>query len=736
MRGETAVENGVEVVEHGGAAAPTSLGSRPNVATLQNMLKMASRGSPNHHYNRGEWSDTDNQHFEQNEVQEDFPSSLQNENSADLITENPFYPYYKESTSNTNGMEASVQADDSISVPTMKFLGSPQELGYGIKATENGAMLSEHLNVPQRYDPKDELFRLSSLRLNDTANGDFHDLVQTQKFSKPIQRNGSDIVTDDVNALFGSSNKGKDLSRSPQAVAPNPFYKTLASEADLFSRNGEDLFQVNDTQDNAPNTDDNKSFKEGFDVFSLPTNPVDPFPSPLPRNLFNVPSLDDPFGPTPSKTMSSSPLTNRPSEFKLDTPESTGLVKKTPPKVPPAVPRKPQIKPRDLFTTPQGSKEKFLEPTSFSQASSLSSSPSISPADITHVQTFKRPPRPVPRTRRPKAEKPPAPERPPPPAHSTKLEPEVPEAHTAKPEPPKPPPKPVLKPLPKPVLPHKPKKPESKPLEPENFVFEDVLLIGQEHCVEDWPEDSPELDPDFKPSGTFKLRRESMKAKMESDGGSSEDPDGTFGYVKKKDRKLRMSLLSRRSSKDKYSDDSMEGKSNMLPSRQKTPKEFGSNDYISTGDDEDHYSLDYKKKSTKAKVSHLFRRASDASSTYNDKHSPSKDGDHKKSSKRQNTIVRRQSADSVLDEDYEDGEKGGHRQRRNSKVKIKFVPQRGFAISLEKPHDEPKGAHGYTSRKGSKDKSVEECGAHGYTPRDNLQVESYFSFNNNNLHKL
>ncbi|XP_008433421.1 uncharacterized protein LOC103480310 isoform X3 [Poecilia reticulata] len=712
MRGETAVENGVEVVEHGGAAALTSLGSRPG----------------------GEGSDMDNQHFEQGGgVQEDFPSSPQNGNSEDLIRENPFYAYYKESTSNTDGMEASVQADDSISVPTIKFLGSPQELGYGIKATENGAILSEHLNVPQRYDPKDELFRPSSLRLNGTASGDFHD-----KFSKPIQRNGSDIVTDDVDALFVSSNKGKDLSRFPQAVAPNPFYKTLASEADLFSRNREDLFQANDTQDDAPSTDNNKSFKEGFDVFSLPTNPVDPFPSPLPRNLFNAPSLDDPFGPTPSKTMSSTSLTNRPSEFKLDTPASTGLVKKTPPKVPPAVPRKPQIKPRNILTTPQGSKEEFLESTSFSQASSPSSSPSISPADITHVQTFRRPPRPVPRTRRPKAEKPPAPERLPPPSHSTKLEPEVPEAHTTEPELPKPPFKPVLKPLPKIVLPHKPKKPENKPLEPENFVFEDVLLIGQEHCVEDWPEDSPELDPDFKPSGTFKLRRESMKAKMESDGGSSEDPDGTFGHVKKKDRKLRMSLLSRRSSKDKYSDDSMEGKSNTLPSRRKPPKEFGSNDYISTGDDEDNYSLDYKKKSSKAKVSHLFRRASDASSTYNDKrmneYSHSKDGDHKKSSKRKNTIVRRQSADSVLDDDYEDGEKGGHRQRSNSKVKIKFVPQRGFAISLEKPHDEPKGAHGYTSRKGSKDKSVEEFGAHGYTPRDKLQDDDFEEMEALSLH--
>ncbi|XP_054914703.1 uncharacterized protein si:cabz01007807.1 [Poeciliopsis prolifica] len=703
------MENGVEVVEPGGAAALPSLGRRPSVATLQNMLKMASRDSPR--YNRGEWSDMDNQHFEQNGVQEDFPSSFQNEDSADLIKANPFYAYSKDSTSNSNGTEASIQADDPNSVPTTKFLSLPQELGYGIKAKENNAKLSEHLNVPQRYDPKDELFGPSSLRLNATANGDFQELVQTQRFSEHRQRNGSEIVTNDVDALFGLSNK---------AVVPNPFYKTLASEAaDLFSRNNEELFQANGTQDQTPSASNDNSLKKGFDIFSSPTNPVDPFPSPLPRNLFNAPGLDDPFGPTPSKTISSTPLTNRPSELKLNTPVSTGLVKKTPPKVP----RKPSSKPKDLLTMPQGSKEEFLEPTFFSQATSLSSSPSISPADLTHVQTFKRPPRPVPRTRRPKAEKPPTPERPPPPAHATKLEPEVPEAHVAEPE--------LPKPLPKPVPPYKPKKTESKPLEPESFaVFEDVLLIGQEHCVEDWPEDSPELDPDFKPSGTFKLRRESMKAKMESDGGSSEDPDGTFGYVKKKDRKLRMSLLSRRGSKDKYSDDATGGKSNTLPSRRKTPKDFGSSDHISTGDDEDHYSLDYKKKSSKTKVNHLFRRASLGSSPYDDKnmngHSPLKDGDNKKSSKRKNSIVRRQSADSVLDkEDYENGKKGGHQQRRNSKVKIKFVPQRGFAIALEKPHNEPKGAHGYTPRKGSKDKSVDDFGVHEYTPRDKLQDDDF-----------
>ncbi|KAK5606053.1 hypothetical protein CRENBAI_001179 [Crenichthys baileyi] len=660
----------------------------------------------------GEWSaatDMDSQHFGQNGGFED------------PIRTSPFYAYYKESTNKTNVMEnarrkPSAQADvDSILVPPLEFLNSPQDVGYGIKTTENGVKLSEHLNMPQAYDPKDELFLPSSPSLGATANGDAHEmalkntnLAQTQRFPKPKLRSDSDILRD---ALFRSSNRG-DLS--------------------------------------------GKSFEEKFDLFSSSTHTVDPFPSPLPRNSFNVSSLDDPFSPTPSKqydhlqdvfscvnegkdifeitpfkTTFSRPSTNSPSEFKLDTPASTDLFKKRPPKIPPVVPPKPPNKPRDLLTTPQGSKVDILWPTSFSQASSVSSSPSFSPADMNHVQTFKRPPRPLPRTRHPKPEKPSKPETPPPSVLYTALEPEVPEPHVAVPEVTKPPPKPVFKPFHKPVLPRKPKKPESKPLEPENYVvFEDILLIGQEQCVEDWPEDSPELDPDFKPSGKLRLRRESLKLKMESDGGSSEDPDGTFGHNKKKTKKLRMSLLSRRSSKDKYSDDTIEGKSNTLPTRGKSSKEFGSNGHISTGDDED-YSLDYKKKTPETKVGHMFRRASIASSTYEEDmngHS-SKVRDSGKSSKRKNFILRRQSEGSVLDEgDYEEAVKSGRGQRRNNKVKVKFVPQRGFAISLKKPNDEPKGAYGYTPRKGSKDKSHDEVsGARGYTPRDK-QDEGFEDF--------
>ncbi|XP_038156216.1 uncharacterized protein LOC119793225 [Cyprinodon tularosa] len=686
---------------------------------------------------------------------------------------NPFYSYYKELTNKRTivespGSETSEQADVvPVPLPPVKFLNSPQELGYGIKTTENGAKLSKHLDVPQRYDPKDELFRPSSLTVNANANGDFGgaslkkaNTAQPQRLSKLPPRKSSDNLVEDVDAIFRSS---KDSVHSPQMLVPDPFSKTTSLEADLFPHKDEELFNVNGIEEDASKAEGDlsgKSFKEKFDIFSSSsTNGIDPFPSPLLRNSFNLSSLDDPFGPTPSKqfdylqdgfssveggddifkitssnTVFSTPLNNSPLDFRVDSPMSD-IHKKMPAKRPPVVPPKPPNKPRNLVTTPQESKENILQPTPFILASSLSSSPSFSPADMDHAQTFKRPPRPLPRTRRPRAEKPQTTESPSPSVVSTEVETEMPEFHVTEPELPKLPPKPVFKPPPKPVPPYKPKNLVSKPLEPENsVVFEDILLIGQEHCVEDWPEDSPELNPDFKPSGKFKLRRESMKEKTESDGGSSEDPDGAVKN-KKKNKNLRMSLLSRRSSKETHSDDMMEGKSNTLPIRKKSSKEFGSNGNISTGDDEDHYSLDYKKK-PRTKVNNLFRRASVATSTYEGKnmngHLPEKskeDDSFNKSGKRKNTIVRRQSESSVLDKrDYEEAQKVGGGQRKNSKVKIKFVPQRGFAITLQKPHDEPKGAYGYTPRKDSKDELFEDSGAHGYTPRGKLQDDEFEDF--------
>ncbi|KAK7910374.1 hypothetical protein WMY93_015058 [Mugilogobius chulae] len=59
--------------------------------------------------------------------------------------------------------------------------------------------------------------------------------------------------------------------------------------------------------------------------------------------------------------------------------------------------------------------------------------------------------------------------------------------------------------------------PQQEPIETANAgVCLEPLFTGEEQCVEDWPVGSPELDPNFRPSGSFRLRRESIKLKTES----------------------------------------------------------------------------------------------------------------------------------------------------------------------------------------------------------------------------
>ncbi|MCJ8749109.1 hypothetical protein PDJAM_G00172490 [Pangasius djambal] len=81
-------------------------------------------------------------------------------------------------------------------------------------------------------------------------------------------------------------------------------------------------------------------------------------------------------------------------------------------------------------------------------------------------------------------------------------------------------------------------------------VYEDVLFIGQEKCVEDWPEGSPELSPDWKPAGKLKLRRESLRITLES--GAAQNADSLGKKYGKTKIKLR---VSKRGSKDKSGDD-------------------------------------------------------------------------------------------------------------------------------------------------------------------------------------
>ncbi|XP_076144906.1 uncharacterized protein LOC143127344 isoform X8 [Alosa pseudoharengus] len=87
-----------------------------------------------------------------------------------------------------------------------------------------------------------------------------------------------------------------------------------------------------------------------------------------------------------------------------------------------------------------------------------------------------------------------------------------------------------------------------------------IVFTGEERCVEDWPEDSPQLSSNWKPSGTLRLRRESIVEKEnESNGG---DKSG-----KKSLRKLALSISTRRRSKDKLLDDVKHGDSHMSHQR-------------------------------------------------------------------------------------------------------------------------------------------------------------------------
>ncbi|XP_048826872.1 uncharacterized protein LOC125704828 isoform X6 [Brienomyrus brachyistius] len=80
-----------------------------------------------------------------------------------------------------------------------------------------------------------------------------------------------------------------------------------------------------------------------------------------------------------------------------------------------------------------------------------------------------------------------------------------------------------------------------KAVHEENPFCEDILLIGQEKCVEDWPEGSPELNPSWKPPGKLRLRRELLQVAVEMEKESREDMDES-GLARSDNPKLDESL--------------------------------------------------------------------------------------------------------------------------------------------------------------------------------------------------
>ncbi|XP_032400582.1 uncharacterized protein si:cabz01007807.1 isoform X1 [Etheostoma spectabile] len=795
MRGET-TENEVVAVDNGWSAAESAAVERPSIGTLQKLQKKVSKSPFRNQY--------------QSLVSSTSGSSGSSVNQSRNKQESGSKGHVMEDVGKRTSKEVTL---DGVFVPPPNFKSSPHDLHPEMKTVENGAEYSEH--------PKDLFKTLASNAMqgsfqtptsaqNVSANGHFNDLspnspdlfkpipTQTQNFSKTLHLKSPDLFKDDVN-LFQSakgerlfhterttevnifdesssifvdpfkppSNMEDNLFQSPRPMMANPFYAATTKEVDLFqtvqTESGE-LFNIRGNKQDPSTKKDvfgMSLWKENLDIFSCSsTNSVDPFPSPIARDLFqDLSSLDDPFSTTPSrqsdpvlsgtpdlflpfpsdtngrdifgitysntafKASDCTPSLNSPSKIKLDTFSSPDPFKATPSESHAAVHAKSFDRPNDIFlTTPEGTKSDILQQSPFSRARNMAMSSRQSPADMTHVPTFKRPPKPLPRTR------PPKPERPPPPTLSNPVEPEATVPKVA--------PKPAFRPLPKPVIQHQTKTPESKPIEAENYpVFEDILLIGQERCVEDWPTDSPELDPDFKPSGTLRLRRESMKIKADFDGGSGEDQDVSGSHGKKKDRKFRLSMLSRRGS-NKFPDDTKDERSKTLPTSRKSSKEDFSdlNMPAQENDDELQNGMDYKKKHLKTKVNQLLRRASLASPVAEGKHMhrhlprESKDSDiNEKKVGKKNPIIRRWSEGTVLGEgtgvegglEAQHGEVDRHGFKEKKRVKIRFVPHRGYVIAVEK------GAQRYTPRKSSKEKSQDEVlGAQGYTPQKKSQGDA------------
>ncbi|XP_037614096.1 uncharacterized protein si:cabz01007807.1 isoform X4 [Sebastes umbrosus] len=733
MRGDTTTENEVEEDDHGGseaAATETASGERrPDGAFLPGLSAAAADDAAaaatdvmdNHQLHTGR----------QNGGQEVLHLNPQSGVNGDLARMNPFYTNNLESSSRGHVIEdVGRRTPEAVNLDTIAV--PPPEFPSSLDLQPEMKTLTPNQNSTDLFQP---MFKDDGVDLFQATEGE--DLLHAENtmVGNPFVRSSS-IFVDPLNS---SSNKEDDLFRSTQPVMANPLYTTTTKEADLPRADptkSEDLFHKQEDLFGM------SSFQDAFSSSS--TNAVDPFPSPITRDLFqDVSSLDDPFGTTPTRhynpfhdfspgttdifkplppktngtdvfgiTSSDTPKAtyftpslNSPSEMKLDAPlEPTDLFKATPSE---------SESPDDLFLpTPQGTKPDIPQPSPFSRARNLSMMHGQSQADRIHGgPTFKRPPKPRPRSRPPRPEKPAKP-----------ASPIEPEATVAKHSP-----KPPLRTLSKPVLHHNPEPTEGKLLEAEKSpVFENVLLIGQERCVEDWPEDSPELNPDFKPAGTLRLRRESFKLKLDSDGGSGEDQSDA-----KKDRKFRLSLLSRRDSKEKFPDDRR--RSSTLPNSRRSSKEQFSEVSEEKNEDWEQNGTDNYKNHLKTRVGQLSRASTFSAlpvGKYSNGEESKGDDINKKGVGNKNSMMRQFSEGAAVnvstgeDEEEEEGGEAQHEdgfKKRKKKVKIRFVPQRGFAITVEK-----KGAHGYTPRKSTKEKSPDEfLGAHGYTPSKKYQDDVF-----------
>lgn len=715
---------------------------RPGVKALQNMLKKASQ-SP----------------YQMEDVTDNQQIYGQTGVHRALSTANPFYSYYLETKgqSDTSTKSPDNGNTDSICVSPPEFQSSPwnQPDANSDFKTQNDFFHK----IPPKPKPKPAVFpktyKLSS---------DFHDVTLSSSAISLNLNNGSRSESQNNAAILFEQAKTEDLVFATHSNQDNqsPGVSDILSSSNPFysSSNGNDVFDsASGTTADISNNKENHmpALAKNRDIFStapndmffpLSSDAVDPFSSPVPR-IIDFSSMEDPFADSPLKL--SDPFQDASYDtsdiFQPFSPEVNDVVKMAPsrPKPPRPTPpsRTPKVttpteKPQEIvLTTPQGSQHNIQQPTPTTQVDGLDVSPSQSPK-LTHVPTFRRPPKPLPRIRRrrmsssaskPTPEKTLKPERPPLPTlpqqtnESEPVEPmQSPEASppktSPKPSMPKLSANPSFKPLlPKPVIHRKPKSKDKKSVTPENYVvFEDILLIGQEQCVEDWPEDSPQNNPDFKPSGTLRLRRESILTKTDSEG---EDHSGLGSSTKKKDKRFRMSMLPRRDSKDPPSDECL-SRSRTFSGSRKSSKDYLAETQGSAEENEDPDQwADYRKPHLKDKVNNLLRRKSAAATISEQKHMnghvPHESKDHE-GKKGWMDSLRRRSEGTVLDAGS-GGESGDDAQSKK-----KWMPKLKFMAQKDKESEEDlKGVHGHAPYKSSKE-NLSYLGAHAnYTPHKKSQ---------------
>ncbi|XP_036407545.1 uncharacterized protein LOC118793460 [Megalops cyprinoides] len=198
-------------------------------------------------------------------------------------------------------------------------------------------------------------------------------------------------------------------------------------------------------------------------------------------------------------------------------------------------------------------------------------------------------------------------------------------------------------------------------------VYENILLIGEEKCVEDWPENSPELDPDWKPSGRLRLRRESLRVQSEMQNHCREEDvqhDGRETHWKsKRGRRFSLQFIPRRDSKERSGDECSEKGADLFRGRE--------------GDDEEQDGGEdcrsQQKRGKKFKISFLTPR-------------DPKERSGDECSEKGADLFRGREGD---DEEQDGGEDCRSQQKRGKKFKISFLTPRDPKGQEELMEDPP-----------------------------------------------